>query len=221
MNERNQWKMFAALAANAGLTTLGSALLPGAPVAGRLLGQAASEVLTAKLAPDVYRQVAQAGTPEDLDHEVLKPVNDALSRTHSEIKEHDGYFEFTMPRHFVLREIEDHESHLLEPPDPHFFQASLDALGDLRKVWGRPMRLTSAWRSLHHSVESKKPADALHRHTMGAFDIAISGAALNDLEDLVSQMGGWTGRGRNQKGAHRGRFIHLDRIAAHAANWTY
>lgn len=82
------------------------------------------------------------------------------------------------------------------------FMAKLQAL---RKDYGRPMIISSGYRSKRHSIEAKKSKPG--EHTTGyACDIAVSGDDAYRLI-LLAMMHGFQRIGVNQKG--NGRFVHL------------
>lgn len=210
------WKAFAASVAKTGANTLANALLPGSPVVGQIAGMAASEILASHLGVDHSELAATgAGAPE-LPPQLVESVH----RVQEEIEKEGGFTEIKMPKNFSLRELEDHECHQLNPPDIPTFQESLDALQALRDEFGRPMRVTSGWRSLHHSLEIKKPPDALHRHYHAAFDIGVSGPQQYWLLKLALEAG-WCGIGVKAHGPMGHRFLHLDRLTNNAALWSY
>ena len=205
------FEQLADTAVKVGVPALAQALLPGSPVMGRALGMAASEILSAKIGHAAKHDTKEVGD---------QVIADALNETHSEIHAEGGYHEFRLPKHFTLREIRDRESGLLEPPDPVEFQKFLDRLGELRLAYGLPMHVSSCWRSLNHSVERNKPADAFHRHYHGAVDILVSGKnALALLYEAVNEQ--WCGIGVNQRGNHSSRFLHLECLETHSAVWSY
>ena len=199
------WRELSQKAVKLGLMGLGQALLPGVPVVGRALGMAASELVTARLG--------------DL-HTDGGPVERALKAAHEDIEARGEYGEIRLPKNFTYRELAERHTGLLEPPDVGEFQAAVDALQELRDAYGRPMRLTSAWRSLSHPAEASKPPDALHRHFHGAFDVACHGPAALSLLRLALEQG-WTGIGVNARGPFSQRFLHLDRVHSHSALWGY
>lgn len=82
----------------------------------------------------------------------------------------------------------------------------MDALHRLRIHYGKPMRITSGYRSPEHPIEARKPKPGAH--AMGiCCDVGVSGEnALNLIELALAH--GFTGLGVNQKGS--ARFIHLD-----------
>lgn len=88
---------------------------------------------------------------------------------------------------------------------PDFMQK----LQTLRSAYGKPMRVTSGFRSVEHSIESKKRRPGAHT-TGQAVDIAVDRTDAFNLLKLAIAFG-FTGIGVKQKG--RSRFIHLDTIA--------
>ena len=174
---KDLWKSIAAIALQEKLTKVGASLMPGSPMMGAVAGMAASEMLGAKVKElrvnpgDAEKvQAALREAQQGLAHgdprmgPVVDSVKQGLREVDAEIDNANGFHEFALPKNFTIREIRDRESGLLEPPSPTEFQVFLNALGDLRKAYGRPMRVSSCWRSLSHSAEANKPPDALHRH---------------------------------------------------------
>lgn len=217
MSGREGWKAVAETAARIGAGALGQALLPGNPVIGRLAGAAASEAIAAHLGvdhDDVPPLVEKGGA-------LAPDVQAALRETDAAIVREGGYGELRLSRNFALRELECGHCGQLAPLSLAVFQESLNALQELREEYGRPMRLTSAWRCLHHPVEEKKPPDALHRHTCAAFDVACHTLAQDRLLELAYAQGGWTGKGVKARGPMAGRFLHLDRLAHTPGFWGY
>ena len=80
----------------------------------------------------------------------------------------------------------------------------------LRRQFGRPMPITSSYRSPEKNEAVGGVKDSAH--TQGrAVDIAISGKAAYDLIRLVlTGKFGFTGVGLRQHGPHNKRMIHLD-----------
>ena len=220
LSSREEWKQAAEITTKLGFQALGNALLPGTPVVGQLAGAAASEVL-ADHRGTIPNVVPVKLRGHDLAESSGALVTEALARTTSEIEAAGGYGEIRLPRNFSMHELEDHECHQLAPPDLAVFQAGLDALQELRTAYGRPMTLTSAWRSLHHSAETKKGPDAIHRHYHCAFDVACHTGAQDRLLSAVYEQGGWTGKGISARGPLHGRFLHLDRLAYAPGFWGY
>lgn len=101
--------------------------------------------------------------------------------------------------------------------DPAF----MDLLQRLRTAYGKPMRLSSAYRCPAHPVEAKKAAPGEHC-TGKAVDVAIQGADALELLNLALAVG-FTRIGINQKGS--GRFLHLGTSAGgrfpSPAIWSY
>ncbi len=88
----------------------------------------------------------------------------------------------------------------------HMLPSFMDRLQALRTEYGKPMTITSGFRSDQHSAERKKKR--LGPHAMGcAVDVAVSGSDAIRLIELALQHG-FTGIGVQQRG--EGRFIHLD-----------
>lgn len=102
-------------------------------------------------------------------------------------------------------------------------QASFMArLQQLRAAYGKPMTISSGYRSPKHPIEAKKSRPGAHS-TGYACDVAVQGADAVRLLGLALELG-FTGIGVQQKGS--GRFIHLDThpSAAHTprpAIWSY
>lgn len=83
----------------------------------------------------------------------------------------------------------------------------MDKLEDLRKVYGRPMVITSGYRCPEHNSQVSNTG-LTGPHTTGrAVDIAVRGADAHELLGLAMERG-FFGIGINQKGG--ARFIHLD-----------
>lgn len=80
----------------------------------------------------------------------------------------------------------------------------------LREKFGKPMRITSAYRCASHPVEAAKDKPGAH-NTGRAVDVAVSRDQAYALMRLAMQMG-FTGIGVQQKGDKR--FIHLDDITS-------
>lgn len=80
----------------------------------------------------------------------------------------------------------------------------------LREAYGKPLRVTSAFRDSSHPVEARKAKPGTH--TFGrAIDLAVHGA--NAYEVIrIAQTIGFTGIGAAQKGPIATRFIHLDNL---------
>ena len=91
-------------------------------------------------------------------------------------------------------------------------------LQHLRSVYGRPMQVTSGYRSPQHPVEARKRQPG--EHTSGrAADIAVQGAEALRIIQLALGLG-FTRFGVKQKGS--GRFIHLGDSPDHPPGiWSY
>ena len=93
----------------------------------------------------------------------------------------------------------------------------MDMLHALRAEYGKPMRITSGYRSPRHSIERKKPQPGTHAHGI-ACDIACDGPEAFVLIKMAIRSG-FTGIGVSQK-AGGARFVHLD-IAKRESVWSY
>lgn len=86
--------------------------------------------------------------------------------------------------------------------DPAF----MEAVQQLRTLYGQPLVVSSAYRCRQHPSEARKTKPGAHC-TGAALDIACSGAAAVSILRLAMTLP-FTGIGIQQKGS--GRFIHLD-----------
>ncbi len=86
---------------------------------------------------------------------------------------------------------------------------SLDRLERLRENFGRPMRVTSAWRHPEHNNRISSTGLTGPHTTARAYDIQIAGSAA-ELLDRLAAAHGYTGRGWRQHGPWEDRIIHLD-----------
>ena len=104
----------------------------------------------------------------------------------------------------------------------------MDKLQKLREAVGKPLTITSGYRSIDHSIEAAKIADGkpAGSHTTGkAVDVACErGFAYQVLFAAVKL--GFTGIGVQQSGSRR--FLHLDTVGAddnfhvpRPALWSY
>jgi len=85
----------------------------------------------------------------------------------------------------------------------HDFMMKLQAL---RTEFGKPLIITSGFRSVKHSIEAKK--NKAGAHTTGlAVDLGVNRKDAYEVLKLAFELG-FTGIGVNQKG--NARFIHLD-----------
>lgn len=104
-------------------------------------------------------------------------------------------------RHFTEAEMRCRETGECRMDDA--FMAKLD---ELREAFGKPLTVTSGFRSAAHSIERKKDRPGVHT-TGTACDFGVSGADAYRLMFLAMQMG-FRGIGVQQKGT--GRFVHVD-----------
>ena len=84
----------------------------------------------------------------------------------------------------------------------------------LRNAYGKPMRITSGYRSPKHSIEAAKQRPG--RHAQGiAVDIAVNGVDAYVLLKLAFAQGCFTGIGVDK------HFIHLDIAPDRKSLWVY
>ena len=100
----------------------------------------------------------------------------------------------------------------------------LTKLETLRQHYGKPIKLTSAYRSPEHPVEKAKSKDGKPRstgyHVLGrAVDIACWNADGARLLEIGIQMGLFGGYGFNFTG--RQRFLHVDDREDGLMIWSY
>lgn len=89
-------------------------------------------------------------------------------------------------------------------------------LQKMRNAYGKPMKITSGYRSPKHSIEAKKSTPGTHAQGI-ACDIACSGRDALTIIELALNFG-FTGIGVCQKGD--ARFIHVD-IREFPTIWSY
>lgn len=89
----------------------------------------------------------------------------------------------------------------------------IQKLQKLRSEFGKPIVISSGFRSVKHSMEKKKTKPGVHSSGYAA-DITISRGDAHELLRLAFLIG-FSGIGVQQKGS--GRFLHLD--DAPAADW--
>jgi uncharacterized protein YcbK (DUF882 family) len=102
----------------------------------------------------------------------------------------------------------------------HSFLAKLQAL---RSAYGKPITISSGYRSLEHPIEKSKPLKNGAHPTGLAADIRVDRADAYRLLKLALELE-FTGIGINQKAY--GRFIHLDTIESNPLQprptiWSY
>lgn len=104
--------------------------------------------------------------------------------------------------------------------DPSF----MDRLQTLREQFGKPMSISSGYRSPKHPIEARKAKPGAHASGR-AVDVRVSGADALRLVELALGLG-FTGIGVSQK-AGKPVFIHLDDlppgngIAPRPNIWSY
>ena len=101
---------------------------------------------------------------------------------------------------------------------------ALEKLQALRDEWGKPIRLSSAYRSAENPRErTKKTGPGYHHGVNGnggqAFDVLIAGEDVPPFIALAIKHG-FKGIGVNQKGEWNQRFIHIDTRDKFAC-WSY
>ena len=106
--------------------------------------------------------------------------------------------------------------------DPDF----MDSLQAMRNAIGKPLIITSGYRSPKHSIEAAKNRPGAHP-TGKAVDIKCSGPWAHEVLRCLMAYG-FTGIGVQQDGPHGDRFLHADRITAEegfhaprASLWSY
>ena len=104
--------------------------------------------------------------------------------------------------------------------DPDFMKL----LEEIRKAYGNPMRVSSAFRCDDHNGKVSTVKNGPHTHAKNgsrAADVLISGAAASELFMVARQVGA-NGLGVSQKGNHKDRFIHIDGVdRPEQAMWSY
>lgn len=97
----------------------------------------------------------------------------------------------------------------------------MDALQALRTAYGKPITITSGYRSPEHNTLVSVTGRTGPHTTGKACDIAVARADAWALLRLICADGRFTGIGINQKGA--GRFIHIDMLTAgpRPSLWSY
>ena len=91
----------------------------------------------------------------------------------------------------------------------------------LRKTWGKPLPLNSAFRCPRHNTRVSKTGPEGPHTTGKAVDIRIYGGEAHALMKLVMKEFDYTGIGWNQKGPYAGRFIHLDTLVMPGREWIW
>lgn len=102
-------------------------------------------------------------------------------------------------------------------PNPQF-KALMDKVQTLRDLYGKPIQISSAYRSPDHPIERSK-ANGGGFHTIAAVDLQVSGEAAVEILTIALKLG-FTGIGISQKGDWDKRFIHLD-LRSTPTIWSY
>ena len=88
----------------------------------------------------------------------------------------------------------------------------MDKLQALRKAYGKPMKITSAYRCPTHNKNVSTTGDDGPHTTGRAVDILCHGKDAFEIVRLATSLG-FTGIGTKQKEQKDKRFIHLDDLA--------
>lgn len=88
----------------------------------------------------------------------------------------------------------------------------MDALQQLRREMGRPLTVTSGYRSANHSREKLKPKPGTHNLGLAA-DLGVAYEIAWRVLSLAPALG-FTGLGIKQTGPVNKRFLHLDMVEA-------
>ena len=86
---------------------------------------------------------------------------------------------------------------------------SMDRLQAVRNAYGKPMVITSAYRSPTHPIEARKKTKSGAHTTGQAFDVLCSGENAFHIARIAFAHS-FTGIGVNQINDHDQRFLHLD-----------
>jgi uncharacterized protein YcbK (DUF882 family) len=103
-------------------------------------------------------------------------------------------------------------------------EAFMQKLVQLRKQYGKPITLSSAYRSKEHNASVGGAPQSPHIYGK-AVDIRVYGTAAYRIVQLALQLG-FTGIGVSQKGDPAKRFIHLDTMESSSSVlrptiWSY
>jgi len=119
-----------------------------------------------------------------------------------------GALQAPWPGRYFLREELVCKCGNCDGGDEAYLREMAVELDKVRDAYGKPMRLTSAYRCLKHSAEAAKRPESLHPHTyLHAVDVSCRSS---DAQDLIvaALLSGWGGIGVSQRSS---RFIHIDR----------
>lgn len=98
-----------------------------------------------------------------------------------------------------------------ENPNVCEFIVLMDLVQALRSWYGKPMTVTSGYRSEEHNIEAAKilKTGKGGMHTIAAIDLQVPPEDVHKVLKKAFELG-FTGIGVNCKGNHAQRFIHLD-----------
>ena len=105
-----------------------------------------------------------------------------------------------------------------ENPNVEAFTQLIDGLQELRDWYGKPIIVTSAYRSPKHPIEARKTNPG--QHSIAAVDIQVPTEDCHKIVAKAFEMG-YTGIGINLKGSKKSRFIHLDERRTAPRVWSY
>ncbi|WP_299948303.1 D-Ala-D-Ala carboxypeptidase family metallohydrolase [uncultured Microbulbifer sp.] len=88
----------------------------------------------------------------------------------------------------------------------HFSNDTLRRLIRVRERFNKPMVITSGYRCPAHCA---RIGSTMTHTTRQAVDVSVSGGGAYELLGIALEEG-FTGIGVKQKGAHKGRFLHMD-----------
>jgi len=104
--------------------------------------------------------------------------------------------------------------------DPDFMKL----LEEIRKAYGKPMVISSAFRCDVHNADVSTVKNGPHTFANNgsrAADVLVSGSRAMELFTVAKQVGA-NGLGVSQKGPHKDRFIHIDGVErSDQAMWSY
>jgi zinc D-Ala-D-Ala carboxypeptidase len=95
--------------------------------------------------------------------------------------------------------------------EQHMDADFLTLLDELRHRCGFPFHITSGYRSPEYNAQVSSTGENGPHTTGKAADVKVLGAQAHTVLKHAAELG-FTGIGVAQKGAHGGRFIHLDTI---------
>lgn len=137
-----------------------------------------------------------------------------MSETPTRIPPHPGVVDlqdnYEVTPHFTFGELKDREGHVMPArPYENLVWLCLYKLEPIRKAFGGPLRITSAYRAPQHSAErGKKHGPGAHTRGL-AVDIRVYGHHARRLVRIALDhdvMGLFI----KQHGPHDRRFVHLD-----------